>query len=163
MASAMPELSQNTVSGRVFLKESGVGIPRLLVVLSNPASTARVPSDPPPSATTAPAVRLISMTTGPDGSFAGSYQDNDFKLTNPQAKRPDLHLSILAPEEPGHPIGELQMFSSVVSRDEAAHHEEYVISLGTDLLQKFGIPVPSEISQDLEPAKNVVGRLNALV
>jgi hypothetical protein len=163
MASAMPELSQNTVSGRVFLKESGVGIPRLLVVLSSLDSTSRVPSAPPASTTTTSSVRLISMATGPDGSFAGSYEDNDFKITNPQEKRPNLQLTILAPEEPGRPIQELQLFSSVVSRDEAGHHEEYVITLGTDLLQKFGIPVPSEISQDLEPAKNVVGRLNALV
>lgn len=34
-------------------------------------------------------------------SFGLTYGDNDFKVINPQEKRPDLHLRVLAPEEPG--------------------------------------------------------------
>src|SRR5262249_5852288 len=40
--------------------------------------------------------------------------------------------------------------------------EQYIVRLATGLLVKFGIPIPSEVSEDLEPAENVVGKLNAL-
>jgi hypothetical protein len=43
----------------------------------------------------------FSNVTWADGSFWLIYDDNDFKIINPQEKRPDLHLSVLAPEEPG--------------------------------------------------------------
>jgi hypothetical protein len=161
--SASEELAMNTISGRVILKESGVGIPDLLVVLYSPTAPTRTnPSAPPSEATTAPDFR-VSVLTDRNGAFAVSVQDADFKAINPQDKRPDLHLNVLAPEEPGIMLQELILFSALVQRQNAGRTEQYMIRLSAGQLQKAGIPIPSEISQDFEPFQNVVGRLNALV
>jgi hypothetical protein len=61
--SASEELAMNTISGRVILKESGVGIPDLLVVLSSPATPLpSTPSAPPSAVTTVPDFR-VSVST----------------------------------------------------------------------------------------------------
>ena len=160
----MPDLaqsnSQNNFSGRVILKESGVGIPNLLVVLydavSSPAGTPTAPA----VTTTSPYFRT-SVITDSTGSFAVSVDDADFKVINPQEKRPDLHMNVLAPEEPGVAAAALLLFSSIVPRPNAGRTEQYIVRLSTDLLQKFGIPVPA--SPEAESAQNVVGKLNAVV
>ncbi len=140
--SASEELAMNTISGRVILKESGVGIPDLLVVLYSPTAPTRTnPSAPPSDATTAPDFR-VSVLTDRNGAFAVSVQDADFKAINPQDKRPDLHLNVLAPEEPGIMLQELILFSALVQRQNAGRTEQYMIRLSAGQLQKAGIPIP---------------------
>jgi hypothetical protein len=106
--------------------------------------------------------RLGSVITGEDGSFSLSYDDSDFRIINPQEQRPDLHLIVFAPEELGASPDGLALFSSVLPRQNGARTEQYVIRLNTDQLQRAGISVPSEVLEDLEPSKNVVGRLQQL-
>jgi hypothetical protein len=102
------------------------------------------------------------VITGQDGSFALSYDDADFRIINPQEQRPDLHLSVFAPEEPGSVPAELVLFSSILPRQLGARTEQYIVRLTTKQLEKAGIPVPSAVLEDLEPSDNVVGRLHQL-
>ena len=149
---------RNSVNGLVIRKENGVGIPGLLVVLYS--SIPSIPSAPP-SAVDTVGDRLGSVVTGADGSFSLTYDDADFKILNAAEQRPDLHLFVLAPEQPGVAPQDLVLFSSLLERKDAARQEGYVIALGADKLT--GIPVPSAASQDLEPSQNVVGRFHDLV
>ena len=148
----------NTIGGRVVLKESGVGIPNLLVVLYS-ARTAVVAS----AVATPPPDRLGSVLTGSDGSFTLGYDDNSFQTVNPALKRPDLHLSVLAPDEPGVTADAQVLYSATSPRQNAGQTEQYLVRLTTAQLQKAGIPIPSEVTEDFEPAANVVTRLNGMV
>jgi hypothetical protein len=152
--------AQNTVSGRVILKESGVGIPNLLVVLFSPQPVILL-RDAPPTADVS-GDRLGSVITGQDGSFALSYDDNEFRIVNPKQGRPDLHLSVFAPEEPGSVPEELVLFSTILPRQFGARTEQYIVRLTTKQLDKAGIPVPSAVLEDFEPSGNIVGRLHQL-
>lgn len=153
----------NTVSGRVILKESGAGIPDLLVVLYSAIGVIPIPpSAPPPASIGITGDRLGSVLTGSDGSFTLTYDDTSFQITDPKSRRPSVHLSVLAPEEPGIPPEALLLYSSVVVRQNAGAMEQYVIRLTTAQLQKAGIPLPSETPEDFEPSANIVGRLTAL-
>jgi hypothetical protein len=105
----------------VILKESGVGIPNLLVVLFSPQPVILL-SGAPPTADVSDD-RLGSVITGQDGSFALSYDDADFRIVNPQEQRPDLHLSVFAPEEPDSVPSELVVFSSILPRQLGARTE----------------------------------------
>ena len=159
--SIVQDLTANSISGCVILKESSVGIPNLLMVLTSTLPDTPVSAAPPSAA--APGIDWrSSVITGPDGSFGVTYNDGDFRLINPKEMRPDLHLSVLAPEEPGVNPQDLLLFATILPRQNAGRVEQYIIRLATGTLVKAGILVPSEISQDLEPAQNVVGRLNAL-
>jgi hypothetical protein len=155
----------NTVSGRVILAESGVGIPNLLVVLYSAVAAAGAGSPvsvPVSAAQPSPTDRLGSVLTAADGSFTLNYEDTSFQVTDPKSRRPSIHLNILAPEEPGVSPDALLLYSSVMVRQNAGVTEQYVIRLTTAQVQKARIPVPSEISADFEPSANIVGRLNAL-
>ena len=149
----------NTISGRVVLKESGVGIPNLLVALfSMPAA---VPSAPtiavPPSAT-----RVGSVLTSKDGAFTLDHEDADLKVAGANIARPNLYLTVSAPEEQGVHPESLLLYSSSAARQNAGSTEQYFIRLTTEQLQKAQIPLPSEVSEDLEPSTNLAGRLKAM-
>ena len=59
------ELSQNAITGRIILKESGIGIPNLLVVVFSPPPVILLEGTPSPDVS---GDRLGSVITGPDGS-----------------------------------------------------------------------------------------------
>ncbi len=153
----------NTISGRVILKESGVGIPSLLAVLFSTGNTVTPsPAGTPPSSVPPPQNRLGSVMTGADGSFTLTYEDSSFQTNNSIAGRPDLHLTLLAPEEPGVLPDALVLYSSSVPRQHAGSTEQYIIRITTAQLQKAQIPVPSEVAADFEPSTNLSGRLKAM-
>lgn len=91
-----------------------------------------------------------------------SYDDADFRIVNPQEQRPDLHLSVFAPEEPDSVPSELVVFSSILPRQLGARTEQYIVCLTTAQLEKAGIPVPSAVLEDFEPSGNIVARLHQL-
>ena len=149
----------NTISGRVILKESGVGIPDLLVLLFS--SAAQVPSEPVASPPVATDFRL-SVLTKADGAFDVAYEDADFASAHSPDRRPSLQINVLGPEGPGVPPESQLLYSAPFPRANAGRIEQYIVRLATSQLQKAGIPVPSEIPADLEPAPSVAGRLSAL-
>ena len=143
----------NTISGRLILKESGVGIPNLLLVLSSPIPhvvAPSIPSAPAPDSAPPPINRLGSVLTGRDGAFVLTFDDASFQNTTTKIGRPDLHATVLAPEEPGVASDALVLYSSVVPRQNAGEMEQYIVRLTTAQLQKAQIPIPSEVSEDFE-------------
>jgi hypothetical protein len=101
------ELSVNRISGKVLQKETGVGIPDLLVVIYDldpgTRSEEEFPTPAPPTTGPLPVTaflgdRLGSVLSGADGSWALEYQDSEFRIANNTEKRPDLQLTVLAPE-----------------------------------------------------------------
>jgi hypothetical protein len=133
----------SAISGFVLLKETSIGIPRLLVVLS---STANIVSGTPstPASAIPPPNRRASVVTDDTGAFSVTIDDNI--LQTGAGARPDLHLTVLAPEEPGVPPDALVLYSSTVPRQNAAATEQYVVRLTTAQLQKAEIPLPSEVA-----------------
>jgi hypothetical protein len=101
----------NVISGRVGLKESGVGIPDLLVVVYDADPNTRSEDELPPPVTVAPASalpqdplagdRLGSVLPKADGGFELDYDDSEFQIRNSKERRPDLVIKVLAPDEPG--------------------------------------------------------------
>ncbi|HEY1338352.1 MAG TPA: hypothetical protein VGF59_12615, partial [Bryobacteraceae bacterium] len=155
----------NTISGRVVLKDSGAGIPDLLVViydvdpLTKPEE--QIPDSgggAPPPENLAGGDRIGSVLTGRDGSFALSYDDSELRVRDPKELRPDLVLQVHAPEEPDQPVDARVLFVSRTVRQNAGKTEQYLIRLTADVLVKAGIELPS-LDQDSEPAKGRVERL----
>ena len=155
----------NAISGRVILKESGVGIPNLLVVLFSPIPIVPAPTPVPstvPASVALPPNRLGSVLTGDDGSFTLTFDDASFQNSTTKIRRPDLHLTVLAPEELGVPPDALVLYLSAVPRQNAGATEQYVIRITTAQLQKAEIPIPSQVPEDFEPSTNLIGRLKAM-
>jgi hypothetical protein len=122
----------NTVAGRIIVKESGAGVPDLLVVLfdfdpaahpeeviagaepfggpggSSAPSIAIVVSTPPG------ADRLASVLTDANGRFEITYEDDAFNVGTANERRPDLLLFVLAPEEPGKKFEDRILYTSIL-------------------------------------------------
>ncbi|MBX3085688.1 MAG: hypothetical protein KF716_28885 [Anaerolineae bacterium] len=149
----------NIVRGRVVLKESGAGIAGILVVIysAEPKTTTGVVtrSATPPTEE----YRLVTLQTGSDGRWEYQYEDSAFQIRDPNKRRPDLFLQVLAPEELNRAADSQILFQSA-ARQNAGQIEEYLISISADTLTKAGVAVPSLIADvDVEPATQHVQRL----
>src|SRR5688500_5134951 len=109
----------NKISGRVVLRESGAGIPDVLVVVYDvdPATKpeeaiARNATSELPPESLSGGDRLGSVLTAKDGSFELSYEDAEFQIRNANERRPDLVLQVLGPEEPGAGVEASVLFVS---------------------------------------------------
>lgn len=155
----------STISGRVILKESGSGVPDLLVVITDldpntaPEEEGAGGAVPKVMINVVGGDRIGAVLTDRDGAFALSFGDPEFQVRNPSEKRPDIQLSVLAPEGPDEDLETRVLYVSTALRLNAGIVEQYLIRLSADRLKKAGITPPSAIAQDLEPATNVVSRL----
>lgn len=144
----------NSLSGKVLLKETGAGIPDLLVVIYDLDPGVRpdeaFPGAPPIDRTapiSAPGAtplgdRLGSILTASDGSWSLTYEDVDFRRANPSESRPDLQLFVLAPEDADSPNPPIVLFDSKVTRVNSGRTEAYLIRIAAAQLEKAGIAVP---------------------
>lgn len=151
----------NKISGKVVAKKSGLGIPGLLVVVfdSDPGTTPEelVSTRSQGRSSTAPAAlsqevhgdRLGSVVTDGTGAFTFTYEDDAFRVRNPQVRRPDLCLTILAPEDVDSSGSSHVLVSSAV-RQNAGRTEQYLIQLTEDQLSKAGVVAPTT-SRDCSP------------
>lgn len=176
----------NKISGRVILKETGLGIPDLLVVIHD------VDPDTPPEeslpadgatsgtrtarTTRARAVaeaaspprsglgdRLGSRLTSSTGAFDFEYEDEEFQIRNAQEKRPDLLLLVVAPEEPGTDEASRVLYTSRDIRQNAGRTEQYLIRIPGDVLKKAGVPLPLDPSVAKEESRSVIGKFEQAV
>ena len=196
----------NYLSGRVVLKETGVGIPDLLVVVYDadprtkpedlitavgtppqPSTGVAGGSDPAigpqpgaaggASATSVTAAltgattlstdgqpnigdRLGSRLTGANGAFEFDYEDTEFQIRNPQEKRPDLWLMVLAPEEPGLDEAKRVLYLSPQICQDVGRTEQRLIRLPADLLTKAGIALPVDPGTAKQDPAAAKGKLN---
>ena len=133
----------NRVSGKVMVKETGVGIANLLVVVSD--------ADPGAAATTSPSSgengdRIGSVLTDEKGEFQLVFDVALFAAGDPE-KRPDLVLGVFAPEDSqglDHPASQPPpqrlLLLSNVPRQDAGEIEAYVLRIPRAQLEHFAIP-----------------------
>jgi hypothetical protein len=153
MAANSHETSANRISGKIVLKETGVGIPDLLVVIydhdpgAKPEEEFATPAAPMGVAPTpVPPLlgdRLGSILSGPDGSWSLVYQDNEFRILNNTEKRPDLQLMVFAPEDADADAPPTVLFSSKLMRANSGRLEAYLIRIPAAHLEKVKVPIPA--------------------
>lgn len=162
------------VSGKVLVKETGVGIPNLQVVLYdldirlaqsspndpveifNPLNQPALPNQPAPFFWQAfPGDRLGSVLTNDQGGFELTFDDEDFAARE-QVKRPDLILFVMAPEDSGASINPQNLSYLPKSPAQRILHysydpvvnsgknEGYIIRIPSRLLDDFGILYPGQ-------------------
>jgi hypothetical protein len=163
----------NVVSGRVVLKGTGVGIPDLIVVLYDvdPGTKPEelIPGNPLPVASSSSdgslgiGDRIGSRLTDAAGAFELSYDDDEARIRNPGETRPDLWLSVLAPEEPGVAPDARVLYSSPQVRQGAGRTEQYLIRLPGELLTKAGIPLPIDPKLPQDQPEKAAGRLDQAI
>ena len=153
--------SVNTLAGKVILKENGIGIPDLLVVVYDFDSAERTDEILNPSSSKVPITipethlvpgdRICSVLTDQNGSWSINFEDLDFRITNPSEKRPDLQLMVLGPEDADSSKPPVILFNSKMLRVNSGRMESFIIRLTLKQLQEAQIPVPSN-----EPADDSV-------
>jgi hypothetical protein len=148
------------IKGKVVHKESGVGIPDLIVqVFDVDPSTplhklfARASNDPLHTQ------RVGSVLTDQKGEFVLSYLPDDLRAGDRQTGHPDLLLAVFAPDEPEAPQEPRSLYVDPEVRRNAAVTEQYIVRLPADRLAAAGVPLPSVPAQEVEGAGLVVERL----
>lgn len=156
-----PPPGQNIISGKVLLKETGAGIPDLLVVLYDydPGTTPDETFAPAitTAAGTAQADRLGSVLTDSDGSWMLVFEHTDFQVLNATEKRPDLHLMVMAPEDSDADKQPTVLFSSKLLRANSGKTEAYLVRLTEKQLTDAKIPLPKGSTTETQ----VNGKINA--
>jgi hypothetical protein len=127
------------VIGRITLKETGAGIPNLVVAIydydpgTKPeeyfSAPNRAAAASPMPQTLFPGDRLGSVISGDDGSFLLTYDDVEFRIANATEKRPDLRLLVLGPEDADADGPPVVLFSSKLLRVNSGRTESYLIRL----------------------------------
>lgn len=149
----------NKVIGKVLVRETGQGVPNLVVVLfDRDPTTPSVPAagSPPSTSPTTDASfgeRIGSVLTGANGDFELTFDSSLFAAGDPE-KRPDLLLGVFAPEDsrgldqptPLPPVQRLLLFSNV-ARQDAGQMEAYVLRVSREQLKRFGIPFPGSVER----------------
>jgi hypothetical protein len=161
----------NSISGKVVLAETGIGIPDLLVVIHD-VDPGTEPEEALPGgvitdsiARVAPASRGIgdrlgSRLTHADGTFSFEYEDDEFRVRNPEEKRPDLLLLVLAPEGPGIDDSKRILYTSPEIRQNAGRTEQYLIRIPTAALTNADVSAPLDPSLARTNARTVIGKLD---
>jgi hypothetical protein len=151
------------VSGKVLVKETGLGIPDLLIVLYDqdnlqasqgpPPEIFSVPNQPLPFYWQSfPGERLGSVLTDESGRFELTFEEAEFEQREP-IKRPDLVLLVMAPEDtqqqPGtfnvpRPSAQRILHYSYDPVVNSGKKEGYIIRIPSRLLDDFGILYPGQ-------------------
>ncbi len=132
--------SYNTIIGKVVLKETGIGIPDLLVVVLDfvPGSSLNTSAINLPVA----GCRLGSVLTGDDGSFALNYEKNSFSAEGSK-QNTNLFLLVLAPEDAESNDAPMILYKSALIRQNSGKSESYFIRIKEETLKKADIRPPA--------------------
>lgn len=154
MAASNPQVTNaNSISGKIVVKETGIGIPDLLVVIydldpgAKPEEEFGAPASP--TGIALPPVipllgdRLGSVLSGPDGSWALGYEDAEFRILNTNEKRPDLQLMVFAPEDADSDKPPTVLFHSKLMRMNSGRMEAYLIRITAAQLEAVKVTVPA--------------------
>src|SRR6266704_3560797 len=146
-------MTSNTISGRVVEKETGFGIPSLLVVVFDIDPNTRPEEEivaTPGAPATATATQLVAMgdrlgsvLTGSDGAFQLSYDDADYRVRNPDEQRPDLMLLVTGPEDAEGDQAPDRILAATSVRQNAGRIEQYSIRLTAGQLTAAFGRIPS--------------------
>jgi hypothetical protein len=140
------QIAGNTIAGKVLLKETGVGLPDLLVVIYDLDPGVRSDEEfrDVTGRETQPNLgdRIGSVLSLQDGSWSLNYEDPEFRILNPNEKRPDLQLMVLAPEDADSDKPPVVLFSSKLLRINSGRQEAYLIRITSQQLVDAKIPLP---------------------
>ena len=151
----------NTVTGRIVNKESGLGIPDLLISVfdidpqTTPDVIARVNTT-----VQLQADRIGSVLTGPDGHFSLAFDDSAFQNEGDE-KRPDLALTVEGPEERGVTPCPPLLHVSCGIRLNAGRNETFIVRIANEQLKQAGITPPSIAQKPSMEASDVIQRITA--
>jgi hypothetical protein len=160
-------MTTNTISGKVVEKGTGLGVPKLLVVVLDIDPSAQ-PEEGFAASSGAAATyasymvtqeRLGSVLTGVDGAFELTFEDGDFRQRTPDEKRPDLMLLVTGPEDAASDTAPSQVLAVTSVRQNAGRIEQYLIRLTGEQLTAAGIPLPTTPSNAVEGTDLLVDRL----
>jgi hypothetical protein len=167
------------VSGIVMVKETGVGISRVLVevydvdpgtkpeelISFEPATGIEVNPGFSGGVALAPMLgeRLFSIATDEKGEFRGEFTDSDFRQRNPDEQRPDLLLMVRAPEDMDSAPNTRILHVSNEVRQNAATAEAYIIRISSAKLVAAGLTLPTAVHLDTEEPTAVVLKVNQAV
>lgn len=147
--------NMNTIIGKITLKETGIGIPDLLVVIydldpgAKPEENFVESADgSEPSKILPHGDRIGSVITTRDGSWTMSYEDSEYRVLNPTEKRPDLLLMVLAPEDADSDDPPTILFRSKLLRINSGRNEAFLIRLTEKQLIESKINLPSQEKVD---------------
>lgn len=152
--------TRNSISGKVILKETGIGIPDLIVIIYDLDTVVGADGGTPTISRSAStpasngADRIGSVLTSEDGSWALPYSDSEFRLSSPNEKRPDLWIQVQAPEDSdaGSPA---ILFNSKLPRAKSGRNEAAIIRITAKQLTDLGIPLPEADKEDMDPDSKV--------
>ena len=166
----------NHVCGKILLKETGIGIPDLLIEVYNVEhhfkseatisfihgqDQQRLVNISQDFWQNFPADRLGSVTTDENGKFELVYEDSDFQHQEEEGKRPDLVVFVMAPEElEAAPCPQILHISCGI-RQNAGRIENYIIKLTKAQLKEAGIELPSTVTQEPEKPEIILKQLQA--
>src|SRR5262245_13817132 len=104
----------NTIRGKVVVKESGDGVPDLVVVAYDVDPASDPDEDAAALASSSGLVgdRIGSVLTDEDGAFELDYGDDAFRVGDADERRPDILLTVLAPEDAAVDPGMGVLFTS---------------------------------------------------
>ena len=151
----------NKVLGKVLVKESGVGIPDLVVAVfdADPSTSATSPAGAVGGLLgAASGDRIGSVLTDAEGRFELGFDLAAFAAGDPE-RRPDLVLAVFAPEDSRSdaaptplPPAERVLHVTVFARNNAGSTESFVIRLLTSQLLRAQIPCPRPYGGLSDPA-----------
>lgn len=142
-----PKHILNSIKGKVVLKESGIGIPDLLVIIYDLDPGTR-PEEELNSQQLGD--NLGSILTSNDGSFLLNYDDVEYRIRNPTEKRPDLLLMVLGPEDSDSDSPPMILFKSKLLRQDSARNQSAFVRISSNDLKKAGINLPNEEKESPE-------------
>ena len=161
----------NKVNGKVLLKEIGVGIPNLLIVVYDLDPQTKI-KELLNAVQTNPSLdfwnkikgdRLGSVLTNQNGEFELCFEESDFQVKNKE-KRPDLILFVMASEErqtgqllASSPSAQRILHFSNIPRANAGRMESYIINLSCSQLGVNNTAIPdSQIPNIPTPTKESI-------
>lgn len=165
----------NVIVGKILHKESGAGIPNLLVDLfdldawpdpesgdggiardaTGAAGSVSIPTDV--AALYKLGDRIGSVITDASGQFRFDVIPKDFNLPRTTETKPDLIMVVLAPDEPGLDIAKRVLFFSKDVRFNSGSREAYIVRFNTGFLSEHDIPFGVQKEQIRETARDRVG------
>lgn len=166
----------NKVCGKVLLKETGVGIPDLLIEIydvdpkTEPEIIVQFTQNNPDFAASSPDFwqnfsgdRLGSVPTNESGKFELIYEDSDFQRSEEEGKRPDLMVLVIAPEQmKDAPCPQILHISCGI-RQNAGRVENYIIKLTKKQLEKADIELAQLITQEPEKPEVIIQKLTQTI
>jgi hypothetical protein len=161
-------MNTNHIRGKLLVKESGIGIPNLIVVAYDldPCTKAEELFELCSSGrhrelwAAIQGDRLGSIISDEGGTFELEFDDSAFQVRNREV-RPDLLLLVTSPEESNVEVCPLVLHVSCGVRQNAGRLEHYLIQIPTEQLKKAGLRVPASHVLEPERPEDIRKRLKA--